>query len=1148
MRHGRAGAAALPAPASTCAWQGPVRRGRQLLGRGIARRGGTITYTVQPGDSLALLAARFYGDPEQYRQLWRANHGRLQPDGRRLTAPEVIQPGWRLLVPLPSRIASLTADGQVHYVVQAGDTLSGIAAGLLGDWHSYRALFAVNRGQPQPDGRALEDPALLQPGWVLRVPADRAQVPHVAVPRRHPTHTRPPRAQRQAHAHQILGQHLARATRHRALVILPEPAPPPRLHPHIPARRPAAPMAPLHLAGPVPSRHGTLAGAAHPTGPRLFTPPVAPPAAGPAHPSHTQPAPVTPISLPARRTPRTGPTVRLPDGHLLPMSLVTLFLGALALAAWRRRRGPGTGGGVPWRLTAAPLTTMARSTIWPGMKGWLEAALSGRVRGDETSPLGPTLARLEAAFAERSLERPRVRWVREGHGSLEVALLADADLAHVVRAGADDLARSLGCTAVGVRGAPGGILLDLEQAPTPPQDAASRPAAAMPDPDQDPACGVPPPRDLHPVPLLVPLGECGAGPEHTVLHVNLGLLSALLLISGPAGDAETLLVTLLSHLVGQADPTQLQLLISAQAGRLLDLLRPLPHLAAPVVDATDRPGLTALLDQAETRLVERIASGGSPDAAPSPALVLVVSGVEGLLADPLLAARLDAICRNGPPHGIHVLATADDLSALEADGALLDAFPARLIYGLVDGSSDGDMDVADLTWASGQGAPEVLCSLAPRQGEAREMLAAFVAADDPDPSGQASPPLDARQPEPDHGGTSGAAPDGTLASSLEGGANPGATRRGAVPAQEEAGDPPVDHDHDHDVGTTTAASPDDQSGPAIEQAQPAADPIQGALPDQTNGVAPEADQGAIVVQPDGAPVVTSGDTQESQEQEDEALPSSPLTLRLLGESTVEVLGVSGVREDTGLPPLQREFLAFLALQGPRHVPWMEVAAAFWPEAGHDRARNNFHQKVSQLRLRLEERLGLPGEAIISPSMDGYLLNPALVWVDALDFTRLLDEADAAADEDRVRLLRQAVELYRGDLLGKQAPDWAQPRVQDLRDHHLDALWDLSKWAEEHDDARDAVTLTLRLVRFDPTREVYHRRLMELYARVGDLAAVERTYAELCALLRADLDVPPSEETKRLYSRLRERHAGAAPLQDADEQRAGHSLAIHENAG
>jgi DNA-binding SARP family transcriptional activator len=61
-------------------------------------------YVVQPPngqhrDSLWGIAERHLGDGQRWREVFTLNEGREQPDGRRLTDPHWIHPGWRLLMP-----------------------------------------------------------------------------------------------------------------------------------------------------------------------------------------------------------------------------------------------------------------------------------------------------------------------------------------------------------------------------------------------------------------------------------------------------------------------------------------------------------------------------------------------------------------------------------------------------------------------------------------------------------------------------------------------------------------------------------------------------------------------------------------------------------------------------------------------------------------------------------------------------------------------------------------------------------------------------------------------------------------------------------------------------------------------------------------
>ncbi len=74
--------------------------------------------------------------------------------------------------------AATTDEGAVrYYKVQPPqnrnyDTLWDIAERYLGSGLRYKEIAALNRGIVQPDGSRLVNPDLIQPGWMLRLPAD----------------------------------------------------------------------------------------------------------------------------------------------------------------------------------------------------------------------------------------------------------------------------------------------------------------------------------------------------------------------------------------------------------------------------------------------------------------------------------------------------------------------------------------------------------------------------------------------------------------------------------------------------------------------------------------------------------------------------------------------------------------------------------------------------------------------------------------------------------------------------------------------------------------------------------------------------------------------------------------------------------------
>lgn len=61
------------------------------------------TYIVQPGDTMAEIAATKLHDADRYPEIFEASRDTTQPDGSQLTDPAVIQPGWTLTIPSPNK-------------------------------------------------------------------------------------------------------------------------------------------------------------------------------------------------------------------------------------------------------------------------------------------------------------------------------------------------------------------------------------------------------------------------------------------------------------------------------------------------------------------------------------------------------------------------------------------------------------------------------------------------------------------------------------------------------------------------------------------------------------------------------------------------------------------------------------------------------------------------------------------------------------------------------------------------------------------------------------------------------------------------------------------------------------------------------------
>ena len=128
----------------------------------------TVTYTVRPGDSLALIAKRCYGVAQGNRRrvvkaLFWANRDSLK-------TADKLRIGQTLLIPsLPqaasgSDLAHLTPQAPAsRYTVRDGDSLWKIAATQLGEGGRYPDILRLNRD-------LIEHEDDLRPGTRLRLP------------------------------------------------------------------------------------------------------------------------------------------------------------------------------------------------------------------------------------------------------------------------------------------------------------------------------------------------------------------------------------------------------------------------------------------------------------------------------------------------------------------------------------------------------------------------------------------------------------------------------------------------------------------------------------------------------------------------------------------------------------------------------------------------------------------------------------------------------------------------------------------------------------------------------------------------------------------------------------------------------------------
>jgi predicted ATPase/DNA-binding SARP family transcriptional activator len=235
---------------------------------------------------------------------------------------------------------------------------------------------------------------------------------------------------------------------------------------------------------------------------------------------------------------------------------------------------------------------------------------------------------------------------------------------------------------------------------------------------------------------------------------------------------------------------------------------------------------------------------------------------------------------------------------------------------------------------------------------------------------------------------------------------------------------------------------------------------------------------------------------------------------------IGLLGPFEVRTDDGVfaevPGARlRGLLVALALEPGHVVPKAALVDWIWGECPPADAANALQRLASRLRKALPEGLieGQPG---------GYRLTVAPDTVDAMRFERLLAQARQAEGPGRVRLLREALALWRGAVMqdvaleDSEAFGAAVTRLEGLRltamEDRFEAEVSLGQGVAVIAELTDAVTA-------HPLRERLVAALMRALVAAGRDAEALFTYERTREALADALGVDPSPDLSALHVAL-----------------------------
>lgn len=258
----------------------------------------------------------------------------------------------------------------------------------------------------------------------------------------------------------------------------------------------------------------------------------------------------------------------------------------------------------------------------------------------------------------------------------------------------------------------------------------------------------------------------------------------------------------------------------------------------------------------------------------------------------------------------------------------------------------------------------------------------------------------------------------------------------------------------------------------------------------------------------------------------------PVALAAVTDLIINVLGPVDIFRDAAKPfaadawttRRARDIFCCIATSKHRRIAKDVLIDMFWPDGDPATVEKNFHPTISHIRKALNSRQAFKQNFLVF--RDGaYQLNPELSYfIDAEEFDRFVADAEAAKREKDSERLRASLEgahaLYRGEFMPGVYENWADERRNYYSEQFARVTGALAKLSLAERRFTDALRYAGESLKLDPYREDMHRLIIKLHAAQGKIPAAKKHFEDMRQLLKTDLGVEPSAETKRLANELR----------------------------
>jgi DNA-binding SARP family transcriptional activator len=195
---------------------------------------------------------------------------------------------------------------------------------------------------------------------------------------------------------------------------------------------------------------------------------------------------------------------------------------------------------------------------------------------------------------------------------------------------------------------------------------------------------------------------------------------------------------------------------------------------------------------------------------------------------------------------------------------------------------------------------------------------------------------------------------------------------------------------------------------------------------------------------------------------------------------------------------EQEPLCYLLVHPDRPHPREMLANLLWSDTSTEKSRKYLRQALWHLHSMLKPARAVETE-VLSAEHDWVQLNlNSDCFIDVTAFERAFAATQGKSlDQNGAQLLKNAVELYKGDLLDGWYHDWCLFERERLQNMYLTMLDKLMIYSMEHQEYETGFTYGSTILRYDRASERTYRQLMLMKYSAGDRTGALRPLRSLC---------------------------------------------------